>query len=65
VLLIGQKDTTVARQIGNYAQLGRQARASIERSGLVPFEDLGHAPQIQDPERFNWALADNLDRRLH
>jgi pimeloyl-ACP methyl ester carboxylesterase len=75
LLLIGQKDITaigkerappeVARQIGNYAELGRQAHANIPRSVLVPFEDLGHAPQIQSPERFNRALVENLDLLLH
>ncbi len=74
LLLIGQKDNTamgkdrapadVAAQIGHYPELGREAHANIRGSVLVEFEDLGHAPQIQDPDRFNRALTGNLDRLL-
>jgi pimeloyl-ACP methyl ester carboxylesterase len=72
LLLIGQKDITaigkerappeVAGKLGNYPELGRQTQASIPGSVLVPFADLGHAPQIQDPERFNRELLGNLER---
>jgi pimeloyl-ACP methyl ester carboxylesterase len=71
LLLIGQRDITaigrerappeVARELGNYPELGRQAQARIPGSVLVPFADLGHAPQIQDPERFNRTLLGNLE----
>lgn len=72
LLLIGQKDTTaigkdrappeVAGQLGNYPDLGRAANKRIKGSALVEFDGLGHAPQIQDPERFNRALIENLGR---
>jgi pimeloyl-ACP methyl ester carboxylesterase len=72
LLLIGQKDITamgkerapadVAKEIGHYPELGRAAQARIKKATLVPFEGLGHAPQIQDPERFNKALLENLQQ---
>jgi pimeloyl-ACP methyl ester carboxylesterase len=72
LLLIGQKDITaigkerappdIARRLGNYPELGREAKARIPGSVLVEFADLGHAPQIQDPERFHRELLANLER---
>ncbi len=74
LLLIGGRDTTapgkstaspeVAAQLGHYAELGRRAAEAITHSRLVPFPDLGHAPHIQDPERFNKALLENLQEIL-
>ena len=71
-LLIGQKDTTaigkerappeMAKALGNYPELGRQAHERIKGSVLVPFADLGHSPQVQDPARFNKALIEQLAR---
>jgi pimeloyl-ACP methyl ester carboxylesterase len=29
---------------------------------LVPFAELGHSPQVQDPARFNKALLEQLAR---
>jgi pimeloyl-ACP methyl ester carboxylesterase len=29
---------------------------------LVPFPDLGHSPQVQDPPAFNKALIEQLAR---
>ena len=29
---------------------------------LVPFADLGHSPQVQDPAQFNKALIEQLAR---
>ncbi len=70
LLLIGEKDTTaigkdaappeVKKQVGNYAKLGPAAAAAIPGAKLVTFADLGHAPQIQDPARFNAALLKGL-----
>lgn len=71
LLLIGEKDNTaigknraspeVAQRIGNYKELGPQTAKAIQGSILVTFPEYGHAPQIQDPERFNAALLKNLD----
>src|SRR5215470_8967899 len=72
VLMIGQKDTTaigkdrappaLARALGNYAKLGQQAHERIAGSVLVPFPELGHSPQVQDPVQFNKALLEQLAR---
>ncbi|MDR6392438.1 pimeloyl-ACP methyl ester carboxylesterase [Paraburkholderia phenoliruptrix] len=70
LLLIGQKDTTaigkdaaspeVRAKIGHYPELGRAAAKAIPHATLVEFADLGHAPQMQDPEAFHKALLDGL-----
>ncbi|BDU76025.1 alpha/beta hydrolase [Mesoterricola sediminis] len=70
LLLIGQKDTTaiakdaappaVAARLGHYPELGRRAAKTIPGAVLVPFPDLGHAPQIQDPATFHAALLAGL-----
>jgi pimeloyl-ACP methyl ester carboxylesterase len=72
VLMIGQKDTTaigkdrappeLARALGNYPKLGQQAHERITGSVLVPFPELGHSPQVQDPAQFNQALLAHLAR---
>jgi pimeloyl-ACP methyl ester carboxylesterase len=66
LLMIGGKDTTaigknfappaIRPTLGNYPVLGREAAALIPHAKLVEFPDLGHAPQIQDPETFHKAL---------
>ena len=70
LLMIGDKDTTaiaknfappdVRPTLGNYPVLGKEAAARIPHVRLVEFPDLGHAPQIQDPEAFHKALLDGL-----
>jgi len=70
LLLIGTKDTTaigkdaappdVRPTLGNYAQLGKRAARAIPRATLVEFDDMGHAPQMQDPRRFHDALLKGL-----
>jgi pimeloyl-ACP methyl ester carboxylesterase len=70
--MIGQKDTTAIgkdlaspearKTLGNYPELGQQAHARIKGSVLVKFDDLGHAPQVQDAERFNTSLLDQLGK---
>ena len=72
ILFIGQRDRTtigkdlatpeLARRLGNYPALGRRAAAAIPAARLVEFADLGHSPQVEDPERFNAALLDALSR---
>ena len=71
VLVIGERDTTaigrdrappeIAETLGNYAALARDAEQSIPGSRLIAFPNLGHSPQVEDPERFNAALLDALD----
>jgi pimeloyl-ACP methyl ester carboxylesterase len=70
LLLIGQKDTTaigkdaaspeVRAKIGHYPELGKAAAKAIPDATLVEFADLGHAPQMQDPDAFHKALLEGL-----
>jgi pimeloyl-ACP methyl ester carboxylesterase len=39
---------------------GRLAARTIPHAKLVEFADLGHAPQMQDPQAFHKALLDGL-----
>lgn len=69
-LLIGQKDRTapgasrapeaVRAALGDYPALGRAAANAIPDAELVEFEQLGHSPQVEDPEAFHKALLDAL-----
>ena len=70
LLLVGTKDTTaigkdaapaeLRPKLGNYAELGKRAARAIPQATLVEFEDMGHAPQMQDPKRFHEALLKGL-----
>ncbi|HEX3576076.1 MAG TPA: alpha/beta hydrolase, partial [Rhodopila sp.] len=70
LLMVGDKDTTAIAKnfatpairptLGNYPELGKQAAARIPHAKLVEFPDLGHAPQIQDPDAFHKALLEGL-----
>lgn len=70
-LLIGQRDRTaigrdlappeLAERLGDYPELGKRAARLIRNSRLVEFDDLGHSPQVEAPERFNAALLDALE----
>ncbi|WP_425602542.1 alpha/beta fold hydrolase [Luteimonas galliterrae] len=65
-LMIGQRDRTamgkdqappdVAQRLGDYPALGKRAARLIPQANLVEFDDLGHSPQVEAPERFNAAL---------
>lgn len=71
LLLIGDKDTTaigkdfappeVRAQLGHYPALAKAAQRAIPHATLVEFPDLGHAPQMQDPQAFHAALLQGLD----
>ena len=73
LLLIGQRDTTaigkdtappeVAARLGHYPALGQRAARAIPHARLVAFPDLGHAPQLQDPDAFHAALLEGLGGR--
>ncbi len=74
LLMIGEKDNTaigkdiappaVKARLGNYPALARRTAAAIPGAQLVLFPELGHAPQIQDPQRFHRALLEALSSRL-
>jgi pimeloyl-ACP methyl ester carboxylesterase len=70
ILMIGDKDTTaigkdfappaVRAVLGNYPELGKRAAERIPGAKLIEFPESGHAPQIQDPARFDKALVEGL-----
>jgi pimeloyl-ACP methyl ester carboxylesterase len=70
ILMIGDKDTTaigkdfappaVRAGLGNTPELGKRAAERIPGARLIEFPELGHAPQIQDPARFDKALVEGL-----
>jgi pimeloyl-ACP methyl ester carboxylesterase len=72
LLMIGQKDNTaigkdaapaeLKKQLGNYPRLGKEAARRFPHGTLVEFPELGHAPQIQDPDQFHAALLKGLAR---
>lgn len=72
LLLIGDQDTTaigsdiappeVKARLGRYKELGPRVAGLIPQGQLVTFEGLGHAPQIEEPERFHQALIGWLQR---
>lgn len=71
LLLIGEKDNTaigksqapedVQETLGQYDLLGEQARDAIPQATLIEFPELGHSPQIQEPERFHEELLKGLE----
>jgi pimeloyl-ACP methyl ester carboxylesterase len=70
LLLIGTKDTTaigkdaappeIRSRLGRYTELGKQAAQRIPGATLVEFPNMGHAPQMQDPQAFHAALLKGL-----
>jgi len=70
VLMTGVKDTTalgkdlvqepLKSQLGNYRAMSLRAVKTIPGARLVLFPDLGHAPQMQNFDRFKTALVNNL-----
>jgi len=72
LLLIGDADTTaigsdiaspeVKARLGHYKTLGKEVSKLIPQGKLVEFPGLGHAPQIEAPERFHQALLGWLGR---
>jgi pimeloyl-ACP methyl ester carboxylesterase len=72
LLIVGDKDTTAVgknlappaarAKLGNYPVLGKAAAARMPHARLVEFPNLGHAPQIQDPDAFHKVLLDELGR---
>ncbi|MCD0501532.1 alpha/beta fold hydrolase [Bordetella petrii] len=74
LLLIGEQDNTapgkdaaspqVAATLGNYKVLGPATARAIPGARLVTFPDMGHSPQIQDPQRFHENLLQELNQML-
>ena len=72
-LFIGQRDRTaigrdraspeLRERLGDYPTLGKRAASAIPGATLVEFEDLGHSPQVEAPERFENALLQALAKR--
>ena len=70
ILMIGDKDTTaigkafsppdVRARLGHYSELAEKTKAAIPGAELIEFPDAGHAPQIQEPDKFNAALLKAL-----
>ncbi len=70
LLMIGDKDRTaigkalappdVKVTLGDYPVLGKAAAGRMPHARLIEFPELGHAPQIQAPNRFHEALMDGL-----
>ena len=66
LLLVGDKDNTaigkqfappeVRPTLGHYPELAKSAAARIPHCKLIEFPELGHAPQIQSPEKFHQVL---------
>jgi len=70
LLLFGERDGTaigkdisppeVKARLGDYPKLARRTADAIPGAKLVLFPELGHAPQMQEPERFHAALLEGL-----
>lgn len=70
LLLIGTKDTSalgkdlvsaeIRAKLGNYSELGKRTAQTIPDATLIEFNDLGHAPQMQNPDAFHAALLKGL-----
>ncbi|KAF2728803.1 alpha/beta-hydrolase [Polyplosphaeria fusca] len=66
LLVVGAKDNTaigkqwsppeVQARLGHYDVLGKEVAGMLRDGTLVEFEDLGHSPQVQAPDRFHSAL---------
>ncbi|WP_337879945.1 alpha/beta hydrolase [Rheinheimera sp.] len=73
-LMIGELDNTaigkdaapdaLKAKLGNYASLGPATLKLLPKGRLIRFEDLGHSPHIQAPERFHPQLLQALSTRF-
>ncbi|GGC63372.1 alpha/beta hydrolase [Chelatococcus reniformis] len=73
VLMIGDADTTaigsdiappaVKAKLGHYDVLGKDVARLIPQATLVDFPGLGHAPQMEEPARFNDTLLKELAKK--
>jgi pimeloyl-ACP methyl ester carboxylesterase len=66
LLVVGEKDRTVvmrnyaspevAKSMGNYPELGKEAARDIPNCQLIVFQGVGHVPHLEAPEKFNQAV---------
>ncbi|KAH8737077.1 alpha/beta hydrolase fold domain-containing protein [Ilyonectria robusta] len=73
LVMVGEKDITaigsawaskeVAATLGHFDVLGKEVASQIPNGHLFKFPDLGHAPQISQPERFHRALLRFLNKK--
>lgn len=71
-LMIGLRDRTAigrdlvdqqtANRMGDYTMLGKTVAAKIPDATLIEFDDIGHMPHIEAPERYLRALQTALER---
>jgi pimeloyl-ACP methyl ester carboxylesterase len=71
LLVIGQSDRTyigrgsvpsdVAKTMGQYPQLGREAAKDIPNAKLVELPKVGHIPHLEAPQKFHAALIEFLN----
>lgn len=71
LLAIGQLDRTVfgrrfappeaVKPLGNFPQLGKDAQKRIPGAQLVEFDQVGHVPHLEAPERFHAAVLGFLN----
>lgn len=72
LLMIGDKDTTaigkdaappdIQPKLGRYPELAKLTARAIPNTTLVEFPELGHAPQMQEPQTFHKALLEGMAR---
>ena len=48
------------KNLGYFPQLGKDAQKRIPGAKLVEFENVGHVPHLEAPERFHSAVLDFL-----
>lgn len=70
VIIIGQQNYTAFGQgalsgsgkdsVGYYVELGKKAARTIPDAILIPFENTGHIPHIETPEKFNATIVNFL-----
>ena len=52
------------KHLGYFPQLGKDAQKRISGAKLVEFENVGHVPHLEAPDRFHAAVVDFLaDKR--
>ena len=52
------------KPLGNVPQLGKDAQKRIPNARLVEFENVGHVPHLEAPNRFHAAVLAFLSNQL-
>ncbi|MCF0055648.1 alpha/beta fold hydrolase [Dyadobacter sp. CY356] len=73
LLIIGQRDRSSVgknlasaedqKVLGNYPELGKKANALIKNSKLIPLDNIGHLPHIENFDRFIKPLLNFLNEK--